>query len=104
MQPPGADDILTKVIKIFLRDAAERTQKISLAMVDGDIKSIRDHAHYMKSSSGNLGAVYLSSLYKKLEENTRKTDNLERLSQIITEIGPALDQAVSQLKEYMVGT
>jgi signal transduction histidine kinase/response regulator RpfG family c-di-GMP phosphodiesterase len=104
MQPPGADDILTKVIKIFLRDAAERTQKISLAMVDGDIKSIRDHAHYMKSSSGNLGAVYLSSLYKKLEENTRKTDNLERLSQIITEIGPALDQAVSQLKEYMVET
>ncbi|MGD9826019.1 ATP-binding protein [Desulfobacter sp.] len=104
MQPPGADDILTKIIKIFLRDAAERTQKISLAMVDGDMKSIRDHAHYMKSSSGNLGAVHLSSLYKKLEENTRKTDNLERLSQIITEIGSALDQAVSQLKEYMVET
>ncbi|WP_289020824.1 ATP-binding protein [Desulfobacter postgatei] len=104
MQPPGADDILTKVIKIFLRDAAERTQKISLAMADGDMKSIRDHAHYMKSSSGNLGAVHLSSLYKKLEENTRKTYNLERLSQIITEIGPALDQAVSQLKEYMVET
>ena len=104
IQPPGADDILTKVIKIFLRDAPERTQKISLAMAAGDLESIRDHAHYMKSSSGNLGAVYLSSLYKALEENTRKTDNLERLSQIITEIGPALDQAMSQLKEYMVGT
>jgi signal transduction histidine kinase/response regulator RpfG family c-di-GMP phosphodiesterase len=104
IQPPGADDILTKVIKIFLRDAPERTQKISLAMAAGDLESIRDHAHYMKSSSGNLGAVYLSSLYKALEENTRKTDNLERLSQIITEIGPALDQAVSQLKEYMVET
>jgi len=104
IQPPGADDILTKVIKIFLMDAPERTQKISLAMAAGDLESIRDHAHYMKSSSGNLGAVYLSSLYKALEENTRKTDNLERLSQIITEIGPALDQAMSQLKEYMVGT
>ncbi|WP_286819430.1 ATP-binding protein [Desulfobacter sp. UBA2225] len=104
IQPPGADDILTKVIKIFLRDAPERTQKISLALAAGDLESIRDHAHYMKSSSGNLGAVYLSSLYKALEENTRKTDNLERLSQIITEIGPALDQAVSQLKEYMVET
>ena len=102
MQPPGADDILTKVIKIFLRDAPERTQKISLAMAAGDLESIRDHAHYMKSSSGNLGAIYLSSLYKKLEGNTRETDSLERLSQIITELGPALDQAMSQLKEYMV--
>jgi len=104
MQPPGADDILTKVIKIFLRDAPERTQKISLAMAAGDLESIRDHAHYMKSSSGNLGAVYLSSLYKKLEENIRQTDSLDRLPQIITEIGPALDQAMSQLKEYMVET
>nr|WP_320014014.1 ATP-binding protein [uncultured Desulfobacter sp.] len=104
MQPPGADDILTKVIKIFLRDAPERTQKISLAMAAGDMESIRDHAHYMKSSSANLGAVYLSSLYKKLEENSRKTDSLDRLSQIITEIGPALDQAMNQLKEYMVET
>ncbi|NDY72971.1 hypothetical protein DO021_16240 [Desulfobacter hydrogenophilus] len=102
MQPPGADDILTKIIKIFLRDAPERTQKISLAMAAGDIESIRDHAHYMKSSSGNLGAVYLSSLYRKLEENSRKTDSLDRLSHIITEIGPALDQAMNQLKEYMV--
>ncbi|WP_287125921.1 ATP-binding protein [Desulfobacter sp.] len=104
IQPPGEDDILTKVIKIFLRDAPERTQKISLAMAAGDLESIRDHAHYMKSSSGNLGAVYLSSLYKALEEKTRETDSLDRLSQIITEIGPALDQAMSQLKEYMVGT
>lgn len=104
MQPPGADDILTKIIKIFLRDAPERTRKLSLAMAAGDIDAIRDHAHYMKSSSGNLGAVYLSSLYKKLEENSRKTDSLDRLSQIITEIGPALDQAMSQLKEYMVKT
>ncbi|HKL81866.1 MAG TPA: ATP-binding protein [Desulfobacter sp.] len=104
MQPPGADDILTKVIKIFLRDSPERTQKISLAMADEDLESIRDHAHYMKSSSANLGAVYLSSLYKELEENTRETDSLDRLSQIITEIGPALDQAMSQLKEYMVET
>jgi len=102
MQPPGGDDILTKIIKIFLRDAPERTQKISLAMAAGDTESIREHAHYMKSSSGNLGAVYLSSLYKELEENIRKTDSLERLSQIITEITPALDQAMSQLKEYMV--
>jgi hypothetical protein len=39
-----------------------------------------------------------------LEENTRETDSLDRLSQIITEIGPALDQAMSQLKEYMVET
>ena len=104
MQPPGGDDILTKVINIFLRDAPERTQKISLAMAAGDMESIRDHAHYMKSSSGNIGAVYLSSLYKKLEENSRKTDSLDRVSQIITEIGPALDQAISQLKEYMVET
>ena len=104
MQPPGGDDILTKVIKIFLRDAPERTQKISLAMAAGDIKSIRDHAHYMKSSSANLGAVYLSSLYKALEENPRETDSLEGLSQIITEIGPALEQAMSQLKEHMVET
>ena len=65
------------------------TQKISLAMAAGDMESIRDHAHYMKSSSGNIGAVYLSSLYKKLEENSRKTDSLDRVSQIITEIGPA---------------
>ncbi|NWH06773.1 ATP-binding protein [Desulfobacter latus] len=104
MQPPGADDILTKVIKIFLRDAPERTQKISLAMAAGDMESIREHAHYMKSSSGNLGAVYLSALYKEMEEHTRETESLDRLSQIISEIEPALDQAMSRLKEHMVET
>ena len=102
VQPPGADDILTKVISIFLKEGPDRTKEISMALGDGDLETIRSHAHYMKSSSGNLGAMALSSLYLKIEEDARDQAPLDSLSHTITQIGPALDTAMTQLKKHMV--
>lgn len=102
VQPPGADDILTKVIGIFLKEGPDRTKKISKALVDGDLEAVRSHAHYMKSSSANLGAQALASLYSKVEEDVRNQASSESLSYTITQIGPALDTAMALLKSQMV--
>lgn len=71
LQTEGNEDILTRIINIYLSDAPQQMIKLQQALDDQDAVGLRNIAHSLKSSSANLGAMQLSALFKELEEKAR---------------------------------
>ncbi len=71
LQPPGTEDLLTKIITLFLEDTPGRLDDLHECIQKKDAVGVRFLAHSLKSSSANLGAFSLSALLKELEEQAR---------------------------------
>ncbi len=71
LQDPGAEDLLTKIIQFFLDETPVHLEQLHQAIEKNDHKTVRAIAHSLKSSSANLGALALSSLFRELEEKAR---------------------------------
>ncbi|MDH5473163.1 MAG: ATP-binding protein [Gammaproteobacteria bacterium] len=66
-QIPGRDDILNKVINIYLEHSVTLISQIETSIVNKDAESLREAAHSLKSSSANLGATDLAAQCKYIE-------------------------------------
>ncbi|MCD6581286.1 MAG: response regulator [Desulfuromusa sp.] len=71
LQSEGAEDILTRIITLFLDDTPKQLEQLHQALLDKDANTIRSIAHSLKSSSASLGALKMSALLKDLEEKGR---------------------------------
>ncbi|AEJ02928.1 multi-sensor hybrid histidine kinase [Nitrosomonas sp. Is79A3] len=97
----GGNGLLHKILQAFLESATSNMHQLEQAILNGDADSLRQSAHALKSSSGNIGAENLSALFKQLEANGRTGElaQAERLKeslrqhylQVITEINKILN-------------
>ncbi|ACN17576.1 BarA [Desulforapulum autotrophicum HRM2] len=101
LQADGAEDLLTKIIKLFLEDTPGQLEKIKLALENSDIATLRLISHSLKSGSANLGALNLSALFRKMEENARN-DSMEGASELFVQIEREFQKAVKSLSAEMV--
>ncbi len=60
------------LITLFLEDATRHLATMREAVAQGDTETLRRAAHTLKGSSGNLGAVGLSTLCQELEAMARE--------------------------------
>jgi CheY-like chemotaxis protein/HPt (histidine-containing phosphotransfer) domain-containing protein len=67
IQPKGSDEILKKVIALYLDSSCKLMQGIRVAAEGNDADALHHAAHTLKSSSAYLGAMTLSSMSKELE-------------------------------------
>ena len=81
IQDPRAPDILGKLLEIYLGNAPELIAQLRAAVQEGNCESIRDYAHSLKSSSGNIGARKIFELAAAIENMARdeKTEGAEAL-------------------------
>lgn len=100
LQGEGTEDILTQIIKLFLDDTPDQITRLNQALESKDAGTVRNIAHSLKSSSANLGAMKLSELLKKLEENGRN-NALDDSYEILHEIKQTFHQAAAALKNEM---
>jgi CheY-like chemotaxis protein len=73
----GGDDdpgLFAEIVELFLQDTPPRLAALEQALGSSDAKVIEETAHSLKSSCGNLGAIYLSDLCRKLEAMGQKRD------------------------------
>lgn len=101
LQADGAEDLLTKIIKLFLEDTPGQLEKIKLALENSDIATLRLISHSLKSGSANLGALNLSALFRKMEENARN-DSMEGASELFVQIEREFQKAAKSLSAEMV--
>ncbi len=97
----GGNGLLHKILQAFLESATSSMHQLEQAIINGDADSLRQSAHALKSSSGNIGAESLSALFKQLEANGRSGElaQAERLKeslrqhylQVVTEINKILN-------------
>ncbi|MDH3377148.1 MAG: response regulator [Gammaproteobacteria bacterium] len=94
----GRPTALERVVDVYLNESKKFMSQLRTAVEDGDAGAVQFAAHTLKSSSGNVGAMSLSALYKVLEDlgRSRKLDGaVERFTEIeamYTKVCEALTQ------------
>ena len=102
LQAEGAEDILTRIIDLFLNEAPGQLEQLQKALHKRDATAVRSAAHSLKSSSANLGATVLSSLLKELEEKGRK-NSLMGTRELFSRIETEFTKAKVQLQKEKTG-
>ena len=67
----GGNVLLHKILQAFLESAPNNMHQLEQAVINGNADNLRQSAHALKSSSGNIGAENLSALLKQLEADGR---------------------------------
>ncbi|MBL4571208.1 MAG: Hpt domain-containing protein [Alcanivorax sp.] len=86
------------LVDSFQRDGAQRLVALQAAHEASDQETLRRQAHSFKGSSGNLGAVRVFDLCMQLE-NLAREGELEQVSDLLTRLGDAFDQACDALRQ-----
>ena len=93
----GDRDLLAEVVELFLRTSPERLQALVGALGRADEAAVRFHAHALRSSAGNVGALRLGALCTRLEESAleappRREELLRTLTEEFEELRPLLQR------------
>ncbi len=93
----GGEQLLNKMIDIFLERSPQRLDDACLGGRVGDLESISRAVHSLKSSAGNVGATEVRDLAQRIEtmaENGEKDIVLP----LLTQLSVSLDNASSWLR------
>ena len=74
IQQKGAPDLVDKLVTLYLTQASTIIKTLGSAVEEKNTQDIFHLAHKLKSSSANVGALYLSSLLKDLEAMGRQNE------------------------------
>lgn len=95
MQRPGKPDLLEKVIALYFEDAVRQIAVMRSGYAAGDAAAVKR----LKSSSANLGALWLAELCKELECFCKKGE-LPADTALISSIEDGFFEARVQLESY----
>jgi two-component system sensor histidine kinase/response regulator len=101
LQAEGAEDILTRIITLFLDDTPEQLTTLQQALRDKNATTVRSIAHSLKSSSATLGALGLSSLFREMEEKGR-TNSLSGATELFVQVKSEFQKTIEPLRAEMV--
>lgn len=71
MKSKGEDDIVNELIRVFLRETPTRLTVMWQSLAESDVRTLQREAHALRGSCLNMGAMMMSSLSAKLEEECR---------------------------------
>jgi HPt (histidine-containing phosphotransfer) domain-containing protein len=74
LQREGAPDLVGKLVTLYLTEASAIISTLGTAVNKKNTQDFFRLAHKLKSSSANVGALYLSSLLKSLEALGRQNE------------------------------
>ncbi len=90
LQNPQAPDILGQLLEIYVDNAPELMRQLRNSIQEGCCESVREQAHSLKSSSGNIGARLIRELSARLEDMGRDgaIDGAEGILEEIEQLYP----------------
>jgi len=102
LQRKGKPDILKKVLSHYLEYTPSLLDELEKALAEGNWNAIRETAHSMKSGSGNLGAMPLFELCRKMENIGREArGNTDTAASVFTEICSEYEKVKHFLRKEM---
>lgn len=93
-------NVLPDIFKLFVDECGERMTAISAAYRDSDWKTIMDHSHALKSSSGSFGAIKLQAFAREMEE-AAKDANQATMDVLFIQLERVLNQSLANLAELI---
>ena len=100
LDPVGGLDLVRTILGIFIETADESVARIENAIVARDGEQLAAAAHFLKSSSSNVGAKNLSESYRQLEQLGR-AGRFEEASNLLSRVKRDHQCAVARLHEIL---
>jgi PAS domain S-box-containing protein len=101
LQEPGALDVLTEFIDLFLSDLEIRRGQILHAVRARDAEGVRAASHALKSGAAYIGARELARICQEVESAAR-AGNIEAAAEAGTRLQKEADRAASYLLAHRV--
>lgn len=98
----GGDELLTKLIDIFLTHTPERMRQIREGVESKDARTSEAGAHSLKSSAGNVGASRLQRMAERAEAEAEAGD-LEGVRDLLPGLEEAYEEARTELRRIREG-
>ncbi|SEM70301.1 Hpt domain-containing protein [Nitrosomonas marina] len=98
LNPSNGDELVTKILGIFLETSIDQIRQIERALEDEDCENLCNAAHTLKSSSANIGADSLSSVAKRLELHGRSRE-LAQAVQLRCDLSQQYQLVVSEIEK-----
>jgi signal transduction histidine kinase/CheY-like chemotaxis protein len=95
LQKPGKEDMLAKILTLFLADSQQLVDKLHGGIAAGDAMVVNQAAHSLKGRSSVLGALSLATLCQQFETLGRQ-GQLNEAEPLLNQLDAAFDHA-SQL-------
>jgi HPt (histidine-containing phosphotransfer) domain-containing protein len=95
---PGSQEVLQKLLEVFLERLASPLAAIRRAAGEGDAEGLHREAHAIKGAALNLHAAELAGLASRLESEA-KAGGIEPAARLV----PLLEQAAGRFREAAAG-
>ena len=100
IEEDSGQDIVNEILDEFLSDITGEISNMGSALTANDLEKCSQIAHKMKSSSANVGAMKLSSLFEDIERMTFEgTSEVSLVSLKFKEVEETLPDTIKILKE-----
>ena len=100
LQQPGAEDLVSKIVAMFLEDAERYRAEMRQAIEDQDAERLGAAAHSLKSCAANVGAMQVSAVAARLEmlgRNQALGSAREKFAELEAALPAARERLVRQL-------
>ncbi len=102
LQELGGDKLATELVDMYLIRGAQLLETISDGIDDQKFSEIKNAAHSLISSAGNLGGKKISNL-SKLMENAALEEQIDGMPDLLSELLTAQDVFQKYLKGALEG-
>jgi CheY-like chemotaxis protein/HPt (histidine-containing phosphotransfer) domain-containing protein len=92
LQKPGKEDMLAKILTLFLADSQQLVDQLHGGIAAGDAMSVNQAAHSLKGRSSVLGALSLATLCQQFETLGRQ-GQLNEAEPLLNQLDAAFDHA-----------
>ena len=80
-----------EVLQVYVEDVSQRIEKMREAIANNNLLQIRQEAHHMKGSSGNVGALQIRDFAVQIEDLNLEQD-LEKALNILDDMDIAIQR------------
>jgi CheY-like chemotaxis protein/HPt (histidine-containing phosphotransfer) domain-containing protein len=92
LQKPGKEDMLAKILTLFLADSQQLVDQMHGGIAAGDAMAVNQAAHSLKGRSSVLGALSLATLCQQFETLGRQ-GQLNEAEPLLNQLDAAFDHA-----------
>lgn len=93
----GDERLLREIIGIFLEDAPQLKQDLSIAIAESNTKQTLDRAHALKGLMLNFGESRAVQAIREIEDAAAE-DAMDRVATLLTNFEPPFERLTSELR------
>jgi two-component system, sensor histidine kinase and response regulator len=102
MDPDGGLSLVKEIMRVYLETTPTMLPQVEQAVAAEDGDALRRAAHFLKSSSANVGADRLAELFRRLEVMGRNGQLAEAKS-LLEQMRRAYDDTTAEIRVLMAG-